>query len=150
MHLFKTRIRIVLAASAIVAAMGCSSTTGPSAGDIAAHRALWANHHLTRYAYRYRVTGFFISYAGHDIRIVVVGGSVSSATDLTTGQAAPGSPSDWPTIDALFDRALDASSAHALTSMRFDPQFDFPAQMDLAGPPDASGSVFASGLELLP
>lgn len=134
-------------------AVACSDSTEPrvSSADIAQHRAQWESHHLTRYAYDYVLgSGFFISYAGHTMHIVVVGGVVSSVSDVTLGQQLSGDLSHWPTIDALFDQAEAAESAKALTKIRFDPTFDFPTEMDIAGPPDASGGVFASNLQLLP
>jgi len=144
-----SRIYGALAAFLLIA--GCSSNpTEASSNDIAAHRARWSARGLTKYAYDYKVTGFFISYAGHDIQIVVLNGAVSSATDITTGQAAPGDLANWPTIDKLFDEATQAAATGSLRDVKFDPTFDFPSELDIAGVPDASGSVFASRLLLLP
>ena len=70
--------------------------------------------------------------------------------DMTTSQPAPGDPASWLTIDKLFDEATQAAASGTLRGARFDPTFDYPSELDLAGPPDASGSVFASGLLLLP
>jgi hypothetical protein len=50
----------------------------------------------------------------------------------------------------LFERAAQAVRVKALSAITYDPVFDYPTRMDLAGPPDASGSVFASDLQLLP
>jgi uncharacterized protein DUF6174 len=131
--------------------VGCSdATTGVSSTDVSTHRARWSSRGLTKYAYDYKVTGFLISYAGHTIHVVVLNSVVLSATDVTTGQAAPGDPSSWPTIDKLFDQATQAATDGSLRGVRFDPTFDYPTEIDLAGPPDASGSLFASGLQLLP
>lgn len=140
-----------LAVLALTLAAGCAdsatdSATAPSV-DVTARRAAWAAHGLTAYEYDYQVGGFLISYAGHRIHLVVRNGAVQSATDMTTGQAAPGPGSAWPTIDALFDEATQAATEGSLRGIRFDPTLDYPTEIDLAGPPDASGSVFASGLQ---
>jgi len=140
----------LLAAAAALSTAACSNPTEMSTTDISGHRARWSAHRLTKYAYDYKVTGFLISYAGHDIHLVVLNGVVQSATDLVTGQAAPGDPASWPTIDRLFDEAMQAADDGSLRSATFDPTFDFPTELDLAGPPDASGAVFASRLVLLP
>jgi hypothetical protein len=140
----------LLAAAVALSADACSNPTEMSSSDISAHRARWSAHRLTKYAYDYKVTGFLISYAGHEIHVVVLDGVVQSATDLVTGQAAPGDPASWPTIDKLFDEAMQAAADGSLRDAKFDPTFDFPTELDLAGPPDASGSVFASSLLLLP
>jgi hypothetical protein len=144
----RTNASLLLAAAV---AAGCSDSTGPQpSDDIQAHRARWAAHGLVGYSYDYRVTGFFISYAGHHIRLEVRDGVVRSATDVATGQAMPGDPARWPTIDALFDQAQHAADAHALHAVRFDPVLDYPTDIEVSGPPDASGSVFASDLQPLP
>lgn len=135
-----------LAASALILLAACSDPTGNSSTDVSSHRARWLSHGLTKYTYHYKVTGFLISYAGHDIHIVVINGVVQSATDITTGQPAPGAPSSWPTIDKLFDEAAQAAADGSLRGARFDATLDYPTELDLAGPPDASGSIFASQL----
>lgn len=140
----------LLAAAVVLSTAACSNPTEISSTSISAHRARWSAHRLTKYAYDYKVTGFFINYAGHDIHLVILNGVVQSATDLVTGQAAPGDPASWPTIDKLFDEAMQASANGSLRDVKFDPTFDFPTELDLAGPPDASGSILASRLLLLP
>jgi hypothetical protein len=145
----------LLAAAVVLSAGACSNPTEKSSAhvsptDISAHRARWSAHGLTKYAYDYRVAGFLVSYAGHDIRLVILNGVMRSATDLVTGQAAPGDPASWPTIDKLFDEAAQAAADGTLRDAKFDPTLDFPTELDLGGPPDASGSIFVSRLLLLP
>lgn len=53
-------------------------------------------------------------------------------------------------VPTLYDPALAALAGGTLTSITFDTVFNYPTRMDLAGPPDASGSILASHLELLP
>jgi len=139
--------------SAALLAAACRDPAGPTASstdDVAVHHARWDARHLTKYQYDYKLTGFFIAFAGHQIRVTVINGAVSSAFDVTAGQPMTGPLSTWPTIDALFDQAERASDAGLLRAIHYDPTFDYPTQMDLAGPPDASGTIFASGLSLLP
>src|SRR5512138_1837611 len=140
----------LLTAAVVLSTAACANPTEMSSTDISAHRARWSAHRLTKYAYDYKVTGFLISFAGHDIHLVILNGVVQSATDLVTGQSAPGDPASWPTIDKLFDKAMQAAADGSLRNATFDPTLDFPTELDLAGPPDASGSVFASRLLLLP
>ena len=139
-----------LAVLALMLAAGCADSTIAPSADLTLRRGRWAAHGVTAYEYDYQVGGFLISYAGHRIHLVVRNGVVQSATDLTIGQAAPGPASAWPTIDALFDEATQAATEGSLRGIRFDPTLDYPTEIDLAGPPDASGSVFASGLQALP
>lgn len=143
-------IRPLAPLAAFVIMAGCHNPTDNSSVDLAAHRAQWTARGLTRYAYEYKLTGFNIAWVNRQIHIVVLNGAVASATDVATGQPAPGDPASWPTIDTLFDQASQASANRALRGIQFDPTFDYPTEIDLAGAPDASGSIFASGLSLLP
>jgi hypothetical protein len=146
--------RAVRTAAAALLALGfgaacAKAPTGPSAPDLASERALWSAHHLTRYAYLYELTGFNVSFAGHPIRLVVLGDTVRSATDPTTGDTLSDAAS-FPTLDDLFDQAAAAIASGTLAAITYDPTFDYPSRMDLSGMPDMSGSVLASSLEPLP
>jgi hypothetical protein len=140
-------IRVTLALLLLAACE--QAPTAVSLPDVLQERAAWRAHHLTRYAFVYEVTGFFINISGHPIRLVVRADTVRSATDMTTGDSVPGA-AGFPTLDGLYDRAIAALSSRTLTAITYDATFSFPTRMDFAGPPDASGSILASGLELLP
>jgi len=135
---------------ALLLSARCSDPTSVQSSELAARRARWTGHGLTSYEYDYRLTGFFIQFAGDRIHLVVRDGAVQSATDLTTGQALAVTPQQWPTIDDLFDDAQRAADSGSLTQVLFDATLDYPSEIDIAGPPDASGSVFAAGLAALP
>jgi hypothetical protein len=140
------RLVLMLAASTAVA---CREPTG-TRDDVVRHRARWTARGITSYRYDYRLTGFFIAFAGKTIRIDVRAGAVQSATDAATGQAMPGPTTQWPTIERLFDQAESAAALGDLRGITYDPVLDYPTQIDVNGPPDASGSLFASGLVQLP
>ncbi len=129
-----------------VIAAGCSASTGPDRFDVQVHRAEWAAQGITNYEYDYLVTGFFIDYAGKPIRLTVRDGEVQSAVFVADSEPMLAPASSFPTIDQLFDRAEAASTRGTLTGIAFDPRLHFPTEMDISGPPDASGSVFASNL----
>ena len=142
-------IAVTIAAVSLVAS--CGESTSPfSEAEISAHRTHWTQRAPAAYEYDYRVTGFFISFVGHDIHLVVSDGVVRSATDVATGAPMAGQLTQWPTIAALFDEVAQAADAGMLRSVRFDPVLEYPTEFDLDGPPDASGSVFATGLRVLP
>ena len=126
--------------------LACSASTGPDHFDIFVQRSEWEAQHITSYQYDYLVTGYFIVYEGRPVRVVVRDGVVQSAVYIADGEPVPGPTSEWPTIDQLFDRAEAASAAGTLTGITFDSRLHFPTEMDISGPPDASGSVFASNL----
>lgn len=129
-----------------VVAAGCSASTGPDRSDVLVHRAGWAAQGITNYEYDYLVTGFLINYAGKPIRLTVRDGEVRSAVFIADSEPTLGPASSFPTIDQLFDRAEAASAGGTLTGIAFDPHLHFPTEMDISGPPDAGGSVFASNL----
>ena len=139
--------RAVLPLAALVVAAGCSSSTEPSPRAIDIRRETWTAAKLTSYSYDYKVgNGFFISFAGRWIHVVVRDNAVVSATDAATGAAMQGSLATWPTIDRLFDEARQAAQDGALSAIRYDPQYGYPTEIDISGPPDASGAIYAQNL----
>jgi hypothetical protein len=124
--------------------------TGPSVADLQSAQAEWSSHHLTRYAYRYETTGFLLAFSGQAIRLVVLTDTVRSAQFVVTNDSVPVQPATLPTIDALFNLAIAARQNGTLTSVQFDSTYSYPARIVVSGPPDASGSIAASNLELLP
>ena len=132
---------------------GCGLMSGPGLDDVLAARADWRAKGIHDYAYDYRSDGFFIGYDGRTIHLVVRGDSVVSAVYRDTGDPLPGAPGYFPTVDGLFERAIKALGGDGLNTLRsisFDPQLGYPRFMRLDGPPDASGTVTAAGLQRLP
>src|SRR5256885_17009889 len=83
--------RALVAAAARAAAIACRDPAAATApDDVAVHHALWSARHLTKYQYDYKLTGFFIAFAGRPIRVTVINGAVIGAQDLTTFQPMPG------------------------------------------------------------
>ncbi len=146
-------MRLLSAVSAALALLLCGACDNQPVAirpaGLRQAQALWTSYHLTRYAYVFQTTGFFINIDRHPIRLVVLNDSVSSAQDLTTDSLLP-LGSEFPTIDGLFVRAAAALAGGTLAGITFDSTFGFPSRMDLAGLPDASGSFLASQLQPLP
>ncbi len=138
---------ICILAAALAA---CADATGPTLDDVRGHRVTWSAQHLSDYTYTYEVTRFFIKWEDQQLRIDVRNGAVASAVLAATGESVSDTPSDFPTIDGLFDRAAQAARDHTLRDIVFDPRLGYPVRRDLAGPPDASGSVFAIQLHPVP
>ena len=136
-------------AMALLALAGCSDgPTGISAATIAQHRAAWLSHGLNRYGFDYQFTGFLINGVGDHFHVVVIGDTARSVTDINTGLLAI--PGDFPSINHLFDEAEAARRNGGLTAIEFDPVLAFPTRITLAGPPDASGSRYATNITPLP
>jgi hypothetical protein len=130
---------------------GCrSGPTAPSLTDLQRAHAAWTAHHLTRYAYRYMTTGFFNTLDGQAIRLVVLADTVRSAQFVATNDSVPVAPATLPTIDALFTLAITAREGGTLVAAQFDSILEYPTRLELSGPPDASGVIVASSIELLP
>ena len=133
--------------------VGCHAPTSPPSivnptpNDVLAYRVMWASHNLTNYSYIYEFQAFN-AYAGHPIRLEVQGDTVRSAVLVETGQ--PIQPAVYfPTIDAMFDRALAAATNDSLEQISFDPALDYPVRMLFLANPDALSSVQASALQPL-
>ena len=147
----RTPVRLATVSLLAVATLACGSPSGPTSGDLLAQRALWSRQGLKNYSYDYTETGFFICCTeGQQMRLQVRNDTVVSAVLAATGQPVPGSPPRLPTIDALFALAEQAARDHRLSGILFDPLLHYPVRIDLAGPPDASGSEFAAHVQRLP
>ena len=131
---------------ALLCAVGCAAPTAPSPTRIASDRASWSSRHLTSYAYDLEFDGFFLSYSGKAMHLLVDNDTVRSATYVATGDTVPGNPSDLPTVDDLFRQALAASSAGTLSGYAVDPTYRYPRFIEIRSLPDASGSMLASGM----
>jgi hypothetical protein len=130
--------------AALVALVACRDPTGSAPSVVAAQRARWTALGITSYQYDYEVTGFFINFAGRRVHLVVRNGAVQSATDAATGQPMTQPLTQWPTVERLFDEAAGAAR------VTYDARYHYPTEIDVSGPPDASGSVLASDLVPLP
>ena len=138
------------AAFLAVAITACGQPTAPTSGDLAAHRTIWLEKAPSHYSYQYEITGFFNALDGKPMTLEVRQDTVRSATFTQTGQPVPGSPAGLPTVDDLFIFASNMLENHWLGSIVFDPRFGYPVQMDIDGPPDASGTVLATAFQQLP
>jgi hypothetical protein len=132
-----------------LALLACFDSQGTSLSEIRAQQARWRSHLIRDYQYLYKQTGFNSQLTGRTIKVVVLGDTVRMANDTLTGDSIPTVWGVPPTVDGLFDMALAGFSNGSLTAISFDPALGYPLRLDLAGPPDASGSIFASNLQPL-
>lgn len=129
--------------------LGCSDGPVTSLSDVQAQRARWRNHFIRDYQYLYEQTGFNTSISNRTIRVIVLGDTVRGANDTLTGDSIPVAWGVVPTVDGLFDAAVSGLGNGSLTLIRYDLALNYPVRLDLAGPPDAAGSILASNLQLL-
>src|SRR5260370_17865434 len=138
----RTPVRLATLSLLTVATVACGNAPGPIVGDLFAPRAIWSREGLRSYSYDYTETGFFICCTeGQQLKLEVRNDTVASAVFAATGQPVSGSLATLPTIDGLFDRAEQAARDHRLGRILFDPRLHYPVRIDLAGPPDSSGSA---------
>ncbi len=140
------RSRLVRAFVPVLTLVACTTPTAPSLREVMLQRAQWQAAGLTDYSYVWAEYGFFVGYEGQPFRLEVRDGVVRAGLSPTTGDTVPWPWTQFPTIDTLFDRAIAAMNDHKLTAIAFDARYHYPTRMELAGPADASGSVFASQL----
>ena len=146
--------------AALVAAAACEHPLGaavqppvvlqtPTAGEILAQRDRWLGAGVTHYAFVYEETGFLICCTeGRPLVVEVQGDSLLAAVPVSGPPCGAGC--GGKSIATLFDLAVRAANDGVLTTISFDPVLHYPTRMDLAGPPDASGSELASDLKPLP
>ena len=128
--------------------LACSSPTSPtSVPSILAHRAVWDSHRLANYSYTYEFYAFD-ALANQPLRLEVRQDTVRAVVVLATGQNIV--PTYFPTIDALFDRAILAAQNGSLTRITFDPVRGFPTLLSYAALPDALLSQQASAFQPVP
>ena len=130
--------------SLALCAAACASPTAPTPLDIAAHHAMWQARGPATYSYEYEQTGFFNNLSNHVMRVQVRNDTVQSAVYVDTGDTIPSAAAFVPTIESLFAAANSARSAGTLSGITFDPVLGYPTRIDIAGPPDAGGSLFAA------
>src|SRR3989442_15196366 len=135
-------VRLAKLSMLAVAIATCRDGTGPTVDDILANRALWSAQSLTDYSYHYEVTGFFISWEGQEIALDVRNGTVATAVFVATGQPVPSRATEFPTIDALVDRAVLAVGGSKPKSIYLEPVLHLSVGTEPARPSDASGAVF--------
>lgn len=133
--------------AALLTAAACSNIlTSNRSADVETMYARWQARHVASYDYEFDQGGFF-NECPRPVHAYVHADVVDSATVLATGQPVPGGLlACVPTIDGLFRSALGAAHNGALTRIRYDATLSFPADIDIAGPPDASGWLQASKL----
>lgn len=149
-HIALRRTRSMGAVLLLAGLAACGSPTGPALGTVQEYRAMWLSHHLTKYAFDFETTGYFNAFSGHLIHLVVLNDTVRSAVFVATGDSVPAPPATFATIDGLFNYAIAGVGDGSLTNIEADASLSYPRRLDFRGPPDASGSLLASNLQVLP
>jgi hypothetical protein len=143
-----------MAGAALVALAACSKGgTGPLADYqpiLAAQLAKWSGTRPTNYAFDFKLTGFFVSYANRTIHVTVKADTVNAATTSDGGPALAVPLTTFPTIDQLFTQLLASARAGTLTAVEFDPTDGHPTAYAISGAADVSGAGFITGLVSVP
>jgi uncharacterized protein DUF6174 len=140
--------RSLFIALAPIVMTACADSSGPPSityiHSISAHRAQWRAQSLPDYSYTYQFWAFN-RFAGQALRLEVRADTVRSVVVVATGEIV--SPAYFPTIEALFDRALDAAIHGSLRGVAFDSVRGFPTHLGYATVPDGLSSQDASDLQ---
>ena len=118
-----------LAAILLLASLACGDSTGPEVDLLSEQRALWETLGLQDYAYDVQRVCFCLVREG--VRVTVMGGAVTGATDLATGEVLEPNEVQWYlTVDGLFDILQDAydRNAHEV-QVEFDPNRGYPTRI---------------------
>lgn len=137
---------ILFLALVVTVAGACGHRAKPTlAEQVAARQERWHARGVTSYGYDFDQSGFFNG-CPHPIHVEVRDDSVVSATVAATGRSVPAKWQCAPSIDGLFQTAIDAARKGELSGIRYY-RAGYPREIDIAGPANASGSLFASKLK---
>ncbi len=107
-----SRFASILAAILMVGPIACGDSTGPEVDLLSEQRSLWEAQSLTDYTYDVRRVCFCPFREG--VRLIVVAGVLTEATDLETQEVLEADELQWYlTIDGLFDLLQDAYAGDA-------------------------------------
>ena len=111
----------IVAAGLLVGSTACGDSTGPEVNRLSEQRSLWEAQALEDYTYDVRRL-CFCPFREDGVRLTVMGGVLTDATDLATGEAlAPDEVQWYLTVDGLLDLLQDAYDRDA---HRVDVVFD--------------------------
>ena len=122
------RIAVVLVTCALLAGCG-DGTSPPTPGELVLQRALWERHSIASYDFDFTHSSEW--FAVRTDRVSVRNGVVTKIVDLATGDSIGPQPDrrDWPTFEAIFDRAEfaleDAEAEEGTYVVTFDPSLNF-------------------------
>ena len=150
-HVWRVR---ALAVTALLAVAACSNTSGPPAIDylalLTAQQAKWSTVRPANYAYDYKLTGFFVSFADRTIHVAVRGDTVRTVAAIDAGPALTITPAMFPTMDALFSTLAGHARNGTINAVEFDVALGYPKGYAISGPADGSGAGFVTGLVSIP
>ncbi len=142
-------MRTPLLTLALFAAAACSDANGPTTYQVEAARSRWRMQQIHDYQYLYSQSGFYTNISDRIIRVLVLADTVRAAHDTLTGDSLSTAGGAFPSVDGLFELAISGIDGGILTTIRFDRNLSYPTRLDLAGSPDATGSIFASEVQAL-
>ena len=119
----------VLAGVLLLGSLACGDSTGPETDRWGEQRALWEAQGLADYTYDVRRVCFCLFREG--VRVTVLDGAVTGATDLVTGEVLePIEVQLYLTIDGLFDliQAAYDQNAHDV-QVEFHPTRGYPTRI---------------------
>ena len=150
--------------SAVIAlAAACSSSSPPSGlgtqqlsisadtvvgtgqlAELQQRRADWVARGINNYRVELRISCFCASVVRRPVQIVVRGGAVAKVLDLETAKPVA-DLSRYPTITALYDRAIEMRSGGGNVSVAYDKGLGYPARIEIGTIANDAGTVFYLG-----
>ena len=143
-RLWQRRPIVIVVLAALVGACADPTGSGTSIQNILLHRAVWSRQSIHDYSYTYEFAAFN-RFAYHPLQVEVRQDTVRSVVVLATGESID--PKYFPTIGALFERALSAAKNGSLKRADFDASRGYPTVLSYAALPDALSSEQASALQ---
>ncbi len=117
----RARLGSIVTAVLLLGPLACGDSTGPEVDRLSEQRSLWEAQSLEDYTFDVRRV-CFCPFREEGVRLTVVAGVLTGATDLATDKVLEPNEVQWYlTIDGLFDLLEDAYDQDAA---RVDVDFD--------------------------
>ena len=115
-----------------------------SLAELQQRRAAWVARGVDDYHVQLQISCFCIGDITRPVLIEVRGGAVVKVWDLETGRAVT-NLSTYPTITALFDKAITERSGGGNVSVTYDATHGFPVRLEIGTIANDAGTLYMLG-----
>lgn len=125
----------------LLALSACDSPTDPGAA-LEVHRRIWERQGIDDYRYEFsRICN--CAPRGFAVRVEVRDGQVVDVRDQESGQTVPQEiRAQVRTVDALFDRIIQAQAGGQATSVEYHPTMGYPTVAEIGTISNDAGTVY--------
>ena len=161
--LFSRRTYLPVLAAATATLLACSNGSTPSGlgtqqlsvsadtvvgtgqlNELQERRAAWVARRIADYRVQLRISCFCGGTITRPVLVEVRQGAVSKVWDLETSKLV-GDKTPYPTITALFDKAIEERTRGGHVSAAYDRAYGFPARIEIGTLANDAGTLYLLG-----